>query len=136
MLAGETAPIIWLPWEKPELALSVSCAGKGRAAMGRVCVPGLARCLGTGHQPGQSLAPFPLDVTHSCLSLHGQHSPLPSKRRGGVLTQQFPGAGSRPGYGSGMWKELKFLLPITASPWHSHPGATPSLATAQGCQWP
>lgn len=43
MLAGETAPIIRLPWEKPELALSICCGGEVRAAVGRVCVPGVGR---------------------------------------------------------------------------------------------
>lgn len=54
---------------------------------------------------------LPLAVTPSCSSLQGSTA----QGEGELPTKQFPG--------SGMWKELRFLLPITASPWHSHPGS-------------
>lgn len=81
MLAGETVPIIWLPWENPELALSISCAGKRRAAMGRVCAPGLGRSQWhtlPGNRPSARTAPVPLSPgCHPAMALFPLDVTLP-----------------------------------------------------------
>lgn len=66
MPAGETAPIIWLPWENPELALSIGCAGEVRAAVGRGCVPG----VGTSHWHP---LPSPCRVLDTCSGFPPKH---------------------------------------------------------------
>lgn len=87
-----------------------------------------------------AMVSLPLDVTHSCSSLHGQHSSLPPTRGGWSPHAAVPRCWEQ--LRTQLWdgKELRFLLLITASSCGgcgtATQGATASLGTAQGCQWP
>lgn len=135
MLAGETAPIIRLPWEKPELALSICYGGEGRAAVGRVRVPGVGR---SSRHP----LPAPCSAGH-LLCFPPKHSEiqLQNPLRLPTLTPQTPPtaagpprqprprpAAGRRGTQAGAWGPGNRPLTRTARG-HLPPGCHPAMAT-------